>query len=123
MSDQIDKIAAEAADRIRDDYVTMNTSMAHQASVGHIKSACSKAYDAGYEIGELAPVSGSAPGPTDTDRIDALITLFGGHYAFPVMWEVSQLFQNGRDGLDAFLAANPSLTDGKAQNMRTQPPR
>jgi hypothetical protein len=65
---------------------------------------------------ELAPVSGSAPPITDTDRIDALITLFGGHYAFPVMWEVSELFQNGRDGLDAFLASNPSLTPKKAQN-------
>ncbi len=65
---------------------------------------------------ELAASTGSAPGPTDTDRIDALITLFGGHYAFPVMWQVSELFQNGRAGLDAFLATNPSLTEGKAQN-------
>ena len=46
---------------------------------------------------------------TDTDRINALITLFGGHYAFPVMWQVSELFSNGRVGLDAFLFNNPSL--------------
>jgi len=46
---------------------------------------------------------------TDSQRIDALITLFGGHYAFPVFFEVRQLFENGRAGLDAFLNENPTL--------------
>jgi hypothetical protein len=59
---------------------------------------------------KIAEIKGAAT-LTDTQRVDALITLFGGHYAFPVMWEVSQLFQNGRSGLDAFLACNPSLTE------------
>ena len=46
---------------------------------------------------------------TDTDRINALITLFGGNYAFPVLWEIRDIFQNGRCGLDAFIRSNPSL--------------
>jgi NAD(P)-dependent dehydrogenase (short-subunit alcohol dehydrogenase family) len=60
---------------------------------------------------ELAVSPVSDPEVTDTGRIDALITLFGGYYAFPAIWEVSQLFKNGRSGLDAFLACNPSLTE------------
>lgn len=70
---------------------------------------------------ELAASTGSAQALTDTDRIDALITLFGGHYAFPVLWEVRELFQNGRCGLDAFLADNPTLLP-KAQNEVSQRP-
>lgn len=57
---------------------------------------------------------GSALGISDTDRLNALITLFGGHYAFPVMWQMNELFRDGRRGLDAFLASNPSLLGSKA---------
>ncbi len=58
------------------------------------------------ERAKLAALNGEV---TDKDRIDALITLFGGNYAFPPTWFVMELFQNGRVGLDAFLSANPSL--------------
>ena len=58
----------------------------------------------------------SALGITDTDRLNALITLFGGHYAFPAFWQMSELFKDGRRGLDAFLASNPSLLGSKASN-------
>lgn len=50
---------------------------------------------------------------SDADRLNALFTLFGGYYAFPVMWEMSALFKDGRRGLDAFLSANPSLLGTK----------
>lgn len=51
----------------------------------------------------------------DADRLNALFTLFGGHYAFPVTWQMSELFKDGRRGLDAFLAANPSLLVTKSR--------
>jgi len=66
----------------------------------------------------FAASRGSALGISDTDRLNALITLFGGHYAFPAFWQMSELFKDGRRGLDAFLAANPSLLGSKAPNTK-----
>ena len=62
----------------------------------------------------FAASRGSALGISDSDRLNALITLIGGHYAFPVFLEMSELFKDGRRGLDAFFASNPSLLGSKA---------
>jgi hypothetical protein len=46
---------------------------------------------------------------TDKERLDALFTLFGGHYAFSPFFKVQDMMSDGRRGLDAFIAQNPSL--------------
>lgn len=46
---------------------------------------------------------------TDTDRLNALFTLFGGHYVFQVGFNFPGIFKDGRRGLDKFIAEHPSL--------------
>lgn len=47
---------------------------------------------------------------SDKDRLDALFTLFGGHYAFsPSYGGIQSLFKDGRRGIDQLIAENPSL--------------
>ena len=48
---------------------------------------------------------------TDTDRINALFTLFGGAYAFEPFFRVQEHFRHGRLGLDKFILDNPSLLE------------
>jgi hypothetical protein len=57
---------------------------------------------------------------TDTERLNALFTLFGGNCAFPPFFKIQELFRDGRRGLDVFIKDNPALlgnspaTKGKA---------
>ena len=48
---------------------------------------------------------------TDTDRINALFTLFGGAFAFEPFFRVQEHFRDGRRGLDKFIRDNPSLLE------------
>lgn len=46
---------------------------------------------------------------TDTDRINAIITLHGGHYCFQVGFRFLDVMGEGRASLDTFIFENPSL--------------
>jgi hypothetical protein len=46
---------------------------------------------------------------TDTDRLNAIFTLFGGHYAFSPFSDLPRVLRDGRRGIDELIAANPSL--------------
>lgn len=48
---------------------------------------------------------------TDTDRINALFTLFGGAFAFSPFWRIQDQFRDGRRGLDKFILENTALTE------------
>ncbi len=48
---------------------------------------------------------------TDTDRINALFTLFGGAYAFEPFFRIQEKFRKGRRGLDEWIKENPSLLE------------
>ena len=50
---------------------------------------------------------------TDTDRLNALFTLFGGHFAFSPFTDIAAVMRNGRRGIDALIADNPSLLGDK----------
>lgn len=58
---------------------------------------------------------------TDTERLDALFTLFGGHYAFSPFLRIQEHFQDGRRGLDKFIADNPSLLGISAPENQPAP--
>lgn len=49
------------------------------------------------------------PTLTDTDRLNALFTLFGGAYVHSAHARPWDLLREGRDGIDRLIAANPSL--------------
>lgn len=59
------------------------------------------------ESGTSAPKPSSAL--TDTDRINALFTLFGGYFASSPFFKLQSYFNDGRRGLDKFIKDNPSL--------------
>lgn len=46
---------------------------------------------------------------TDTDRLNALFTLFGGYYAYEPHFRIQEYFRDGRKGLDKFIMDNSSL--------------
>lgn len=53
---------------------------------------------------------------TDADRLNALFTLFGGHFAFSPFFKIQEFMKDGRRGIDKLIAQTPSLLGSKAQN-------
>lgn len=51
---------------------------------------------------------------TDTERLEALFTLFGGGFAVPTWAKIGDLFKDGRAGIDRLVEDNPTLIGREA---------
>ena len=52
---------------------------------------------------------------SDTERLDALFTLLGGGYAFPVH-SLTNILKDGRSGIDRLIKENPSLVSDNVKS-------